>query len=224
MVSRVNVVSHNEYSVFFLACPLFIGLACGDGSGPRDVRGALAASAEALEARDSDRFFKLLDERTRFAAAAIVTARTAAKALIQADYPPEERARALAALGDAALVSTPQELFRRRCGAACLQRFADVVGAPVAQEAQGDEIAVTTVRGAILHMHAGSDGGYGIVWNTQALSDERAQASRELKLIGENAAVYRRRRELEMAGERRAHDQSVNVNDKSSGQPVGSSR
>jgi hypothetical protein len=197
MVSRVNVVSHNEYSVFFLACPLFIGLACGDGSAPHDVRGALAASANALEARDSDQFFKLIDERSRFAVGAIVTARTSARALIEADYPPEEREKALQALGDAAQVATPQQLFQRRCGPECMQRFADLVGAPVAQEAEGAEVAVTTVRGKTLHMHAGSDGGYGIVWNTQALSDERAQASRELALIRDNAAVYRRRRALE---------------------------
>jgi len=197
MVSRVNVVSHNEYSVFFLACPLFIGLACGDGSAPKDVRGALAASAVALEAHDSDRFFRLIDERSRFAVAAIVTARAEAKKLIEAEYPPAERDRALSALGDAAQVSTPQELFRRRCGPDCIQQFADLVGAPVAQTARGAEVEVTTVRGATLHMHAGSDGGYGIVWNTQALSDERAQASRELALIRENTAVYRKRRALE---------------------------
>jgi hypothetical protein len=61
----------------------------------------------------------------------------------------------------------------------------------------GDEVVVTTVRGATLHMHAGKDGGYGMVWKTKLLSDERSQAARELVQIRENAGLYRQRRKLE---------------------------
>jgi hypothetical protein len=71
------------------------------------------------------------------------------------------------------------------------------VGAPVAQKISGDEVVVTTVRGATLHMHAGKDGGYGMVWKTKLLSDERSQAARELVQIRENAGLYRQRRKLE---------------------------
>ena len=194
--SIVNVVSHNEYSGFFFVCPLLIILGCTDSSDSR-IRASLAASADALEARDAVRAFEILDERARFAMAATVKARAAAKALIEADYPAAERARALLALGDAGQVATPQDLFRRRCEARCLHQLAELVGAPVSHVPDGDEVVVTTVRGTTLHMHAGHDGRYGIVWNTQALSDERAQASRELVQIRENAGVYRRRRELE---------------------------
>jgi hypothetical protein len=194
----VNVVSHNEYSVFFFVCPLLIILGCTDSSDSRSIRGCLAASADALEARNSDRFFQLIDERARFAMAATVKARALARAVIEADYPVAERPRALAALGDAAQVDSPEALFRRRCDEACLRHLGELVGAPVSEVAVGDEVVVTTVRGATLHMHAGHDGRYGIVWNTQGLSDERAQASRELTQLRENAAVYRRRRELDL--------------------------
>ena len=193
----MNVVSHNEYSGFFLVCPLLIILGCSGSSDYDSVRGCLAASADALEARDPARVFEALDERSRFAMAAIVKARVAARALILADYPASERPKALSALGDAAEVETPVELFHKRCDATCMQRLADLVGAPKSEVAAGAEVVVTTVRGNTLHMHAGRNGRYGIVWNTQPLSDERAQASRELVQIRENAAVYRRRRDLE---------------------------
>jgi hypothetical protein len=192
----VKFVSHNEYSVFFFVCPLFIIQAC-DSVQPRDVRGALAASADALEGRDSAAVFHCLDERARFAMYAIVNTRIEARKLIEVDYPASERTRALAALGDAGEVRTAEELFGRRCDAACLQGLADAVGAPVTETMSGDEVVVTTVRGGTLHMHAGKDGGYGMVWNTKALSDERSQAARELVQIRENAALYRQRRKLE---------------------------
>jgi hypothetical protein len=160
------------------------------------VRGVLAVSAEALEAGDAVRFFNMLDERSRFAMEATVKARAEARKLIEETYPPNEQAAALAALGDAASVSSAAELFSRRCDAACLREFSDRVGSPQREERSGDDVLVTTVRGTTLHMHAGKDG-YGIVWNTQALSDERAQASRELGQIRDNAEVYRRRRALE---------------------------
>ncbi|HEX4353355.1 MAG TPA: hypothetical protein VHZ95_10580 [Polyangiales bacterium] len=120
-----------------------------------------------------------------------------ARKLIEADYPPAERAPALAALGEAGQVATAEALFRRRCASVCMQRFADAVGAPVSQRMSGDEVEVTTVRGKTLRMHAGNDGGYGLVWKTEALSDERDQAARELVRIRENAAVYRQRKKLE---------------------------
>jgi hypothetical protein len=197
MRSVESSVSHNEYSVFFFVCPLLIIPACSGAAQPTDIRGALAESADALESRDSERVFACLDERARFAMYATVFARQAARKLIETDYPEAERARALAALGEAGEVASPQELFQRRCDATCLSGFADAVGAPVNEVNDGDEVVVTTVRGATLHMHAGKDGGYGLVWNTKSLSDERSQASRELVQIRENAKVYRRRRKLE---------------------------
>jgi hypothetical protein len=160
------------------------------------VRGALAASAEALEANDSARFFSLLDERSRFAMAGTVSALSSARQLIEADYPDAEKPRALADLGPAGRLNTPVELFELRCDARCRHSFSELVCAPESEVPAGDEIAVTTVRGGILHMHAGQDGGYGIVWKTAALHDERAQANRALGQIRDNAAVYRRRREL----------------------------
>lgn len=190
-------MSHREYSVFFLICPLFAVPACSGHADGYSVRGALAVSAEAVEANDAARLFPALDERTRFAMQATVKARAEARAVIERDYPESEKAQALAALGDAGQVSTADALFARRCDPTCLSSFGEVVGAPTAEVAVGDELEVTTVRGRTLRMHAGKDGGYGIVWRTRETSDERARASRELRLIQDNAAIYRRREQLE---------------------------
>jgi hypothetical protein len=142
------------------------------------------------------RFFATLDQRTRFAMISTVNTRREARALIEADYPESEKAGALRALGEAALVPTGAELFARRCDLACLNEYADTVGAPASEVVRGDEVEVTTVRGRTLRMHAGTDGEYGIVWSTEATAAERAQASRELVRIRENAAIYRRRSAL----------------------------
>ena len=189
-------MSHREYSVFFLICPLFAVPACSGHADGYSVRGALAISAEAVEANDAARLFPALDERTRFAMQATVKARREARAIIQRDFPESEKAQALAALGEAGQVETAAELFARRCDPTCLSRFGEIVGAPTSEVAVGDELEVTTIRGRTLRMHAGRDGGYGIVWKTQEASDERSRASKELRLIQEHGAVYRKRQQL----------------------------
>ena len=173
---------------------------CGESApDPRTVRGAIAAATLALEQRDSARLFRCIDQRARHAMASIVTDRKAAQALITAQYPQAERDAALQALGDAAQVATPAELFAKRCGAACMNALAAELGAPASEQPDGEEVVVTTVRGTTLHMHPGKDGYYGLVWNTRELSEERDRASRELGQITENASVYERRRTLERA-------------------------
>lgn len=161
-----------------------------------DVRSALAGAASALESGDGKGLFPYIDERARFALGSTVKSRVDARKLIEADYPASERPAALAALGDAAQVATPSELFSRRCAPDCMRTLAGQVGAPVSQIAEGDEVRVTTSRGTTLHMFAGHDGRFGIVWNTEACIAERAQAASDFRQIEENAKVYRKRREL----------------------------
>jgi hypothetical protein len=196
MAARVKVVSHRQYSVFFLVCPLFALLSCSDPARRQTIRGTLALCAESLESNDAFQFFNNLDERSRYAMGATVEARREARELIAKDYPEPERTKALAALGPASQVQTAAALFALRCDAACLRGFADQIGAPASEIRAGDEVVVKTTRGGTLHMHAGHDGQYGIVWNTQALSEERSRASRELTQIRINAEIYRQRRAL----------------------------
>jgi hypothetical protein len=187
-------VFSTKYSRFFLVCPLLmLGCRTYDAT---DVRGAMAGAAAALESGDGPGLFPYIDERARFALASTVKSRTDARKLIEADYPAAERPAAVAALGDAAEVSAADELFARRCAPDCMRTLAEQVGAPVTQTPEGDEVRVTTSRGSTLHMYAGHDGRYGIVWNTRACMEERALASRDFRQIRENAEVYRKRRAL----------------------------
>lgn len=202
-------VSHYSFfrsfcsSVLVVGLPFVCALGCGDSSAnPRSVRGALSAAASAIESQDALRLFRVIDQRARFAMASIVDSRKQAKQLIEADYPQNERAAALASLGDAAQANDAAALFALRCTGPCMQGLGAKIGAPSAEQRSGNEVEVRTARGVTLHMHAGKDGAFGLVWNTTELSDERDRAARELQQIRENAEVYRRRRALDAAGEK----------------------
>ena len=164
----------------------------------RTIRGAMAAAARALEARDGRALFQIIDQRGRSAMASVVKARREAARLIRADYPSPEREEALAALGDARTAMDGPELFARRCGEPCMAALAEAVGTPVSErQVGGGEVEVRTARGGRLRLYRGKDGFWGIVWNTPALREENTRASRELIQIRHNAEVYRRRRTLE---------------------------
>lgn len=165
---------------------------------PRTVVGALDAAVRAVEAGDARRLFRLIDRRARAAMASIVADRREAAGLIASDYPAADRAAALASLGGVEQAVDAAGLFALRCTEACLRDFGSKLGAPVREIPQGpSELQVHTAPGAVLQLHRGRDGWWGLVWNTEALSHERDTAARELLQVKANAEVYRRRRALE---------------------------
>jgi hypothetical protein len=194
-----------HYIVLRRVCTSFVAAALGIGLGachdpdPRTIRGALDAAARALEAHDGRALFRIIDQRSRSAMASIVGDRREAARLIHADYPAPERRAALTSLGDAHSASDAADLFTRRCAKPCMAALASAVGAPLSERRTGDQdVEVRTARGHRLYLHRGKDGWWGIVWNTEPLSEERTRAARELVQIQQNADVYRRRRKLEM--------------------------
>jgi hypothetical protein len=167
----------------------------------REPRGALALASQAVEAGDARTLFRVIDERSRHALAAIQRARGASAALVRADYPPEAQAAALAQLGDAALATDPTELFVRRCPPACLAEIGATLGAPAGEQTvpgeAGPELEITTTTGGRVRLFKSKGGHYGIVFRRRELFDERNRASRELEQIRTNAKVYRKRKALE---------------------------
>jgi hypothetical protein len=194
-----------QYSRLHRACTTFIfavfagilGAWACSGPDRQSVRGALDAAARAVEAGDSRALFPAIDQRGRFAMAAIVKSRQRAARAIRADYPAGEREAALAPIADAAGAADPEALFAQRCAAACRAELGSQLGAPVSQVERDGDVEVQTTRGGRLRLHRGDDGAWGIVWNTAALAAERTRAARELLQIEKNAEVYRRRRALE---------------------------
>lgn len=164
--------------------------ACYDPD-PRTVEGAIEAAADAVERRDARALYRLIDVRSRHALEGIHDANSRARTLIERDYPDAQAAAALKRLGPPA--ADAEALFAQRCDATCLADFAAKLGAPERIEAQGEVTVVTTVRGSRLHMYSVDGGWYGLLWRRQQLEAERDRASRDLKQIEENAAVYRRR-------------------------------
>jgi len=175
---------------------LLVVVACGVGDDPRELDGALARAASALAQRDAVALFRVIDQRARHAISSISKSRRRAAALIKSSYPTAAQAEALAELGDAAIAKDEADLFRMRCGASCLDGLAAQVGAPVETRTEGDELVVKTARGGELRMFRGTDRWYGIVWNTDALSRERARAAAEFEQVQANAALYAQQGQL----------------------------
>jgi len=169
----------------------------------REPRGALAVAAEAVEAGEPRRLFRVIDQRSRHALAAIQQARAEAAGLIRTDYPTAAQADALAALGDAALAADIPDLFERRCPTSCQAELGALLGAPVQERAvegdAGPELEIETATGSRVRLYKGSDGHYGIVFRRAELYEERDRAARELEQIRQNAEVYRKRKALEAA-------------------------
>jgi hypothetical protein len=197
------MIAEDQYIRFCFFCASYIfsviAVGCGGSDDAHTVRGALALAARAVEADDRAALYRVIDRRSRAALVSIVKDRAAAARAIRADYPPDQRAAALQALGDAVGVADASALFVRRCDARCVAELGASLGAPVAETVSGDELLVRTAAGRDVRLFQGRDRLWGLVWRTQELSEERLRAARERLQIEANAAVYRRRRELERA-------------------------
>jgi hypothetical protein len=167
----------------------------------REPRGALAVAAEAVESGQPRRLFRVIDQRSRHALAAIQQARAEAVRLIRSDYPTAAQAEALAALGDAALATDVPDLFVRRCPATCQAELGALLGAPVQERVvegeAGPELEIETATGSRVRLYRGKQGHYGIVFRRLELYEERDRAARELDQIRANAELYRKRKALE---------------------------
>jgi hypothetical protein len=163
----------------------------------KQPEGALAQAAQAASARDGAAMFQALDERARHALAAVVKARAQAKSIILKSYPADAQPEALAALGDAAEVDSPEALFARRCPQACLDELAQRLSAPREIRHEGPLAVVEMVRGGQVMLYRGKDERYGLVWNSEALQRESRRAFAELDLVHKNAELYEKQRNLE---------------------------
>ena len=180
---------------------LLVGLLGGSlltacGADAKTVEGALSLAASAVGARDHEALFHSLDERARFSLASVYQARTLAAQVIRTSYPATAQASALAELGDAVSAKSDVELFRARCGDACLDAIAASLGAPSQVQMEDRVAVVKTVRGSEARLYRADDGRYGLMWETAALMRERTRAAAELDLIQKNGELYRSQRAL----------------------------
>ncbi len=177
----------------FLTVLLF-SLACTPN--PREVEGAIARAVAAASAHDAKALFNALDQRERFAMAAVVKARKRAAEVIRTSYPPEAQAEALARLGDALHAETGAALLAMRCPTACMDALAARLSSPRNVQHRERTVEVETVRGERLELYRADDGTYGLVWNSEAAQRENSRAFAELDLIKQNADMYAKQRAL----------------------------
>jgi len=164
---------------------------------PHEVEGAIARAVAAASDHDSEALFNALDQRERFAMAAVVKARKEAAGVIRTSYPPEAQAEALERLGDALQAETGVALLAMRCPDACMDALAARLSSPRNVRHRERTVEVETVRGERLELYRGDDGTYGLVWNTEAARRENSRAFAELDLIKRNAEMYAKQRALE---------------------------
>jgi hypothetical protein len=162
-----------------------------------EVEGAIARAVSAASVHDSEALFQALDQRERFAMAALVKARKQAAGVIRASYPKEAQPEALARLGDALHAETGTDLFASRCPAECMDALAARLASPRKVEHRDRLVQVETVRGEHLELYRGDDGTYGLVWNTETTRRENTRAFAELDLIKRNADMYAKQRALQ---------------------------
>jgi hypothetical protein len=137
--------SHLRARTLTWVTALAFSLACEPDAS--DPGGAVARAVAAASRHDSAALFRALDQRARFALAAICTARREAAAVIQRSYPEAARAEALASLGDARDAESPEALLARRCPDACMDALAARLSAPRKIEQRGELATIETVRG-----------------------------------------------------------------------------
>ena len=145
-----------------------------------DVEGAIARAVSAASGHDEAGPLHALDQRERFAMAALVKARTQAAGVIRTGYPKEAQAAALAELGDALQVESGPALFGLRCPDACMDELASRLSSPRAVQHEGRLARVETVRGEKLELYKADDGTYGLLWHSDAARRENSRAFAEL--------------------------------------------
>ena len=178
---------------------LFAALATAACNGhPQTVDAMLDFAGGAAGAKNAKALYRAIDERSRFAMDSIVADRKEALAIINADYPSELKATAIAQLGRAAKVKNAQDLFTYRCQNPCLQAFQRTLSPSVDIINDDKELVVRLKSGKMIRVfgppHART--GFGMVWKTKELDDERTKANRDLKTIRQNAKIYQQRKKL----------------------------
>lgn len=186
-----------NYSVVFGAIASLLCIVACFTPDPRSVDGALEYLAGAAHEGDKLKLFRGQDQLARHALDATVKMRNETARIIRDTYPTSAVPNALAELGDTLDVPTSQELFSRRCDAACVDWFSRNLGAAAAQQVTGALVTVRTIRDTTITLRKGTDGWYGVVWRTDEWVAERDRAARDLAQVQENARVYSARRRLE---------------------------
>jgi hypothetical protein len=137
--------------------------------------------------------FAYTETQAQHAAYTIRDARKRAKAMVIADFPPAEQAASLApfaAFADAPDGADIFAIYARQRG--WLDRLRRDLSGIVKVETQGDRATIVTVKGTRYAFRRRDNGIWGMTLFTAALAAEAERASRDLALIEQSAADYRR--------------------------------
>jgi hypothetical protein len=161
----------------------------------RTLEGAFERVAAAIDAGDAARLYWDLELDTRWSLMTIHRSQGRILRLIEADYPAEERARAVGRWRTGADAKSPGELFASLCAARdCLAPLREKIGAMDRVEATADGGVVHTIPGGTYRFKKGKDGRFGLEGFGEELATLEHAVSRDLAVIERTAAQYREAR------------------------------
>lgn len=176
---------------------------CGNAAPPtaRTLEGAFERVAAAIDAGDAKRLYWDLELETRWSLMTIHRSQRRIQALVAADYPSDERSRAVGRWRTGASAADPGVLFAELCAARdCLAPLREKIGAIARVERTADGGVVHTIPGGVYRFKKGQDGRFGLQGFRDELAVLEHDVSRDLAVIERAAAEYRRARAGGSAG------------------------
>ncbi len=142
----MNLRSNVIYGISFFAA--IIAFQCGAPPDASTPRGAFAKISPCADRRDAKCLFHCLDRDSRWAVETMRKTFEKMQAVVDASYPPAEKARAFGVWKDEAAAPTAEAFFEVYCRRKqCLKWLAEGFGAITAVSADGpDHVTVTTSR------------------------------------------------------------------------------
>jgi hypothetical protein len=176
---------------------------CSDPPPPtaRTLEGAFERVAAAIDAGDAKRLYWDLELETRWSLMTIHRNQRRIQDLVAADYPTDERARAVGRWRTGAEAADPGVLFAELCAARdCLEPLREKIGAIARVERTPGGGVVRTIPGGVYRFKKGQDGRFGLQGFRDELATLERDVNRDLAVIERAASEYRRARAGGSAG------------------------
>lgn len=168
----------------------FIG--CGGGPDPTTVEGAFERMAEAAEGGSARDLFAALDDESRGSVSAIRQVQREARAIVDRDYPPAERAKAAGRWRLGAQASDAAGVFAAWCGGSrCLGEVRDRLSAIDRTRIEGDRAVVRVRRGREYPFARSPAGRWGLALFGERLRRWKIEAYRDLDAIRAAGRIFR---------------------------------
>lgn len=175
------------------ASALLLVFSCGEAPDPSTLEGSFARMAEAAEQGSVPGIFAALDDDSRGSVSSIRHAQEEAKNLVERDYPPAERSRAVGRWRIGADARDATGVFVAWCEeSGCLAEVRDRLSSISRTITHGDRARIKVRRGREYPFARSKAGRWGLALYQDRLSRWKTEVHRDLGAIRRAAEIYRR--------------------------------